>query len=75
MNMTEYNMKELCEREHITVEEVINFFALIVPGFCLLLRFWVGIWSTFSCLSCFDFESRQMRYLNFCGKVQECKTC
>ena len=65
-------MKELCEREHITVEEVINFFAFDCAWFLLVFKVLGG--STFSCVSCFDLN-RQIRYLNFCGKAQECKTC
>ena len=36
--MIEYNMKELCEREHITVEEVINFFAFDCAWFLLVFK-------------------------------------
>ena len=47
----ENNMKEVCERERITVEECACF--LNAPGVSLFLRFLVGRWSIFLCVTCF----------------------
>ena len=70
------NTKEVCEGEHITVKEVIHcFFFCLWLMFACFFGFWVGRWSIFSCVNCFPLESRQMRYLNFCGEAQDFQTC
>ena len=33
------NMKEICERKHTSVEEVIYFIIFVVPDVCLSLKF------------------------------------
>ena len=39
-------MKEVCQSEHKTVEEVIYFVVSVCAGAYLFLRFWLNRWST-----------------------------
>lgn len=69
--------RKFCKRESLPVEEVTYFVGFLLRWWlsmhkvCLSSSFWVGKWSTFTCVRCFVLEISQLRYLNFCGAAQK----
>ena len=57
------NLKEVCDNEKMVARKSILFCCFT------FLRFQFGRWSTFSCVSCFVLESKEMRKVNICGEA------